>query len=592
MAAGLTMKYVGMRPRPNIAASRHRNLIVKMRRFASVIPFSHFLVRRCLTQSLPIQGPGGLIPQQHLQQQFMSTSRPPVSYKTIRITGEDDAERLYHLIAAYVEQPSLAESVSEVILDNEHLSPYPPSPCDFAWLRAMDDEESKQNFLQKLHADKEEKKAANKASLLSYETQAVLRTYVQELGLGEGATATMLGSLDWKHQPQVLDEGFEEDYDDDGNERYLTSHRNYALTALTLLLSLCKNITTLRLGSLGLGLLQDFLLKTNYNLLPKPALQKLETVEVLAGHRVSDYEGVYGTVEFLEYFQYFHRLPAIHSITIDGVMEYQAARETFVPRTGNMRKIQIEHADVSSGMLCIIILIPKALEELRLSLGGLWNPDGGVPMMILRDLGKALLEHRKTLRVLDLDIDYALHNGRVSWMEEGKDDDESTIMDGLMDREDEDYGLEYLRLDRESSRDTIQYRETPDARKYGLTIGSLHDFTALTHLSIGMKALMGPRESDLRPPFHLVEQPPFRLIDALPPNLEYLCLYGYEKGSNKDLDDHVEELLKKKNERLPRLREIDGIDKVVLDLGSIYSEDDKEEDRWVRPKREFRWEEA
>jgi hypothetical protein len=52
---------------------------------------------------------------------------------------------------------------------------------------------------------------------------------------------------------------------------------------------------------------------------------------------------------------------------------------------------------------------------------------------------------------------------------------------------------------------------------------------------------------------------------------------------NKDIDGHAEEILKRKNERLPLLKNIEGIDKVVLDLGIIYSEHDRAEDSWARP---------
>lgn len=116
-----------------------------------------------------------------------------------------------------------------------------------------------------------------------------------------------------------------------------------------------------------------------------------------------------------------------------------------------------------------------------------------------------------------------------------------------------------------------------------MTIGSLHDFNALTHLSVGISALLGPS--------YEVQEPPFRLIDALPPNLEYLCLYGYVKGENKKLGSHVEEFIQHKESRFPQLVEVQGVDKIVVGVANFYAGYDRldEEDLWKRPEKECKW---
>ncbi|KAF7552548.1 hypothetical protein G7Z17_g4240 [Cylindrodendrum hubeiense] len=114
-------------------------------------------------------------------------------------------------------------------------------------------------------------------------------------------------------------------------------------------------------------------------------------------------------------------------------------------------------------------------------------------------------------------------------------------------------------------------------------MGSFDDYKVMTNLNIGVKALLGPKKGS-----GLMEQPPFRLIDALPPSLEYLRLYGYEKGENSDVDEHVDEFMQKKEARLPLLKEVVGVDEKVQDLASMYIVENKSS-CWQRPHREFSW---
>lgn len=81
----------------------------------------------------------------------------------------------------------------------------------------------------------------------------------------------------------------------------------------------------------------------------------------------------------------------------------------------------------------------------------------------------------------------------------------------------------------------------------------------------------------------------YRLVDALPPNLEFLRLYGYKRGQFPNIDAHVTELLEKKDERFPRLKGIEGVDEFLPGVPGQYGPEPDEEDVWKRPKGNLDW---
>jgi hypothetical protein len=187
----------------------------------------------------------------------------------------------------------------------------------------------------------------------------------------------------------------------------------------------------------------------------------------------------------------------------------------------------------------------RALEELTVSVGGRRSNDGTQSSIHQKSLGKALLGQKSSLKVLDLDIDEYLDSTPE------QEDDYHYDKDGP---DMADYEKERNGLDTTESKESIWTRDLPNTRPYGCTIGSLHDFDALTHLSIGVMAILGVGK-------RAENNAPFRLIDALPPNLESLTLRGYRVGANKLCDEHVQELIEGKAERLPKLKEILGVEK-------------------------------
>ncbi|KAH8678495.1 hypothetical protein BX600DRAFT_431770 [Xylariales sp. PMI_506] len=500
------------------------------------------------------------------QSRLMSTCDAPASYKRIRIANEKDIEMTYPLIAHYVQKPELAFTVDEFVAD-EDTKP-PGSRCDF-W-------EGK--------VDPRFKKPPREVSEGAY---SAIEAYIQGLRLGKKTTQSMLKSLDWKKR-QLKGEIPE------SPNRYDGHNWEYASTAIVVLMSLCKNITNLYLGGVGYGTpLEDYLLKSNYEVIPRPGLQRVKRVEIIPSAPRAWDERVYEDVELLDYFMFFHRLPLLEAVAMDGLAEYQANRGVFPPGVSPIKKLRIEHTDMSSTMMSTILRIPKALEEIHVQEGGLWSVDGGYPSIQPDTLGKALLDHKETLRVLELDVGGGLlstTSGAPKGMGyEMKDSDEDFDEMAMTEEEyNADERDKYYHLDEIASQRPLLAYRLKSTRKYGYTMGSLHDFTALTRLSIHFRLLFGPgREGSI--PDHLAEAQPARLVDMLPPNLEYFCLYNYERGENIDIDNLVDEFMHKKTERFPRLQIIRGINETVMSERALYTEDDREDNLWRRPEVDLGW---
>ncbi|EJD37892.1 hypothetical protein AURDEDRAFT_173032 [Auricularia subglabra TFB-10046 SS5] len=493
----------------------------------------------------------------------VSWSSPP-RYSRISLLGPKDIEATYALLASYAVFPDNASMVTELAIDTK------------GWLARR--------------FRRPDRNLAKPPSLPPFDDAAheVLEQRIRNIGMSRQSTDDMLGSLLWK-KARLL--GQESVSPDDEEHKYL----QYAETAAVLLLSFCGNITCFYAGEMAShpSPLQEYLHKSNYGLIPAAhrALQNLESVTVGPTSASSPYydERMYHTTEYLDYLSLFHRLPRFASLTLDGTGEYQARRQVFPPGTSSpsFKRIQMRHTDISGALLGTILRVPVGLEEFVLSIGGLWAHDGGEPVIQLKTLAKCLLTQRETLRVLDLDLGgTVLASPPLAGQHEAEATREDYGLFGLTD--DEIERDEYFVLDEAAGTGPLLAHDLPDTRKYGYTIGSLHDFAALTHLSINIRALMGP-DSGYTAPSSLAEQPPFRLVEALPPSLEYLCLYDYERGENKNIDEHVDELLEKKGELLPRLKVVEGVDEKHVGEGWKHALGPDEEQLWEREYPDLGW---
>ncbi|KAK3689705.1 hypothetical protein B0T22DRAFT_514364 [Podospora appendiculata] len=360
-------------------------------------------------------------------------------------------------------------------------------------------------------------------------------TYVHNLGISAEGTKAMVDAFEWKRKyvssaEAVFSVGI-----------VAEKNRHYAAAATAVLASLCNNITTLHLGGISYrysGVVEwECFIKSNYGLLPEAArgLQRLKRVEFPTPSWDTDllYQGDdrCSCVDFLEYIRGFHRLPEIETLTMNGVQEWQSWRALFPPATSNLTTSRLTRVMIPSDMLATIIRIPLRLDEFTLTDVGLRRLDGGSAMVHPKTLGKCLLAHKDTLRVLDLDL--GSFSTRLE-EEDRRDLEEIKLWDG---GEEERYAADkdvYFDMDIQVSTTgggPLFPEDLPDTRTYGRTIGSFHDFSALRRLNISVNTFLGPCVSEVwdNKSVNYWDQPPFRLIDALPPNLESLCFVREEK---------------------------------------------------------------
>lgn len=306
-------------------------------------------------------------------------------------------------------------------------------------------------------------------------------------------------------------------------------------------------------------------------------------VEVLT----HNYYGWTPSVELMEHMQLVHRLPSLQRFAVDNAQVYQPNWNLAVPGTSSMTELSITHLDIDDGWVKKMLSIPRALESFTLSVGGVVNTDGGMPMMSKAVVSQSLWRHRHTLKRLDIDLSIFTHD----WDSHDEEDE------GDDDWEVEQYGADYLRMDRELAATRAAQDggdvslpsspvPPPDSvfgkiigKPTGKTISSFREFRKLTHLSISVRTLVGAR-------------PPFRLADVLPSSLEYLCLYGYIRGQDHELDAHIADFVERKAELLPKLVEMRGVDKTVDDIELIFGSEPHEETMWQGIERDLTWKEA
>ncbi|KAF5634987.1 uncharacterized protein FTJAE_6514 [Fusarium tjaetaba] len=456
----------------------------------------------------------------------------PPNYSRIQISSKEDTKRLYCLLQSYIEDPSRAKAVTEVVID--------ATPWTYASTSKI--------------PEYDELPASMGYEELGDPPEIRLRRYAHSLQLGDETSAKVDKILSWKCREY---------------EFKLQKESEFAIAMIILLFSLCENISTLYLTENLQQPVVDYMLKANYAQMKNPPLLKLKAVRFFAGAQ-SD-ERFYTACDILRSIQLIHRLPALESVAMDGMSDNQTDRQFFVPGTGNMKRLEITRCDISPSFLTVMISIPKELEEFKVSIGGLWTLDGADTSSEPFYIARALSAHRNSLRVLDLDIDVGAGVNAVDRdvgrnYEEEDDGTDWEIKDQL-----DLYGRDRLALDKKISTGN----KMDSGKEYTPTIGSLRDCPRLTHLSIGIAPLLGEylggydQYGFKEPPYRLEKPAPFRLVDMLPPSLEYLCLYGYTRGENPDVDEHIDEFLAKRDDKLPNLKVVRGIDERVRDIKDV-----------------------
>ncbi|KAK5723293.1 triosephosphate isomerase [Elasticomyces elasticus] len=477
----------------------------------------------------------------------VDTVTPPHGWTRIRINNKDDHQHIYELLEASYSHPQALARVKEAVIKlaqvregsffpthNEHSKPY---------------------------EDRENARTISPTH--------PLRQIIKVLDLKVdvvGDEDRYVKHLTW-NEPELRAER-EAQLAVDPEQWHVQSYISlrsalFAHHAAPLLLMLCENIESLTYSSSPYSYTPDdggeytqhillrTLLRNNHGQLPDKHLQRLRHVRILPEYDLwYDDDRTYSHMDVLGQVRLFHRLPEITSIAMDGIEIHGGAdyMEFMPPATSNIRTIRIGHSMLASDILASLIRMPKQLEEFAYSVGGRDTRDGGHDMFSARTIGKALSDHRESLRVLDIDADDQLTDDRHDI------ESHEEFLEQRKDYIDDPYWYdEWFKLDEEASTGPLHVHDLPDTRVYNNTIGSLHDFAKLPKLSIGVKLLLGLPESAT----------PFQLVNALPQSLEYLLIRGYTRGKVARYDEAIDELIALRADRLPALQEIHGIEECV-----------------------------
>lgn len=469
-------------------------------------------------------------------------------FTRIRVS-ERDFHRLYPLILEYTDHPERATHVTEFAFRC-------PFPIGYRHPKTSKDGRPYED-------------------LRDVSNETAMQKAVRHLNLPPSDEEQWVRSLSWM-RPELVEERRALMQADDSPVDYnmLRWYRDcdieFAHHAVALLLILCPNIESLIYQDDG-QFVFEVLQQNNYGTPEKQYLQKLRHVHLLpsGGFPLSD-ERLYNDMDILKLIRMFHRLPAIESVRADGISVNGDAgyESTFPPRVSKIRSVHIGHNWLPGHLITTLIQVPKELEEFTCTSGGRDMLGGGFYIRNIVKIGKALSQQRATLQRLDLDIDEHLNSHYLHHFEEIEGEEEDADRSG--DPEEQQWNDNDIQISPHLEEDN----EMEEAKDYGRTIGSFRDFTRLTHLSIGVEALLGPPPrpnlpGDISGPF----EAPFRLIDALPATLEYLLIRGYTKGQVEQFDSHIEEFARLRSERLPNLQEIHGIDSFIPSGESVEDPD-------------------
>ncbi|KAK2742692.1 hypothetical protein FQN57_005147 [Myotisia sp. PD_48] len=340
--------------------------------------------------------------------------------------------------------------------------------------------------------------------------------------------------------------------------RIMPNAASHALSVVVM--SICRNIEVLKLHNFAPGSPIAQLLDRANAINPiKPWLRNLRTVNLSYDQ---DHWG-YGPYDFQGVMGLFHRLPNVKTINISYIAEpndYMREKGLFQrapPRTSNFTVIRINHSCIPSSYLSDIIAQPKALTEFTYTLGTREpNPSYSYSIHPI-DLRRALLPHKSTVRVLNLDVDYDIRPPK------------SLVDDDPL-------------CETNSTANALSYCSCCTQ-----SIGSLQSFVSLTHLSIGIQLLLGnPNKANYKSlPTSI------RLIDILPPKLQNLSVRGYQSGECQFYTDKISEFMETKDIELPSLQDVRGVKELIPSARHIWDEDHtswrEEENEWASQPEEF-----
>lgn len=354
-----------------------------------------------------------------------------------------------------------------------------------------------------------------------------------------------------------------------------------------LLLWKCTNLETLRLSVSFWAHwhVEQYLTLANYGRLP--GLANVKRVEFATPGSQADDSREFDIFYFPSAMQLIHRLPQLETVLLETVREGQTVFDNrFVPRWGNIKRLELSYVDMSYNTFAMLMSIPKELEALKLWMGGMITVEGS-PDWYARYAWRLLLPHKDTLTSLDIDTDTLINGGRRIFDYDSEDDeeeseDEEFIRPAFQEfkEADEAIGNNYSHQDIEPTNEDGEF----------VIYGSFADFKTLKHLRIGVKSLLGPPapRNSIDEPIRLLDLG-VRLVDLLPSSLESFALYGYDRGFCKDVDEQVDELMEVKSDRFPSFVTIEGVHNTIDSIYTLYGFRPQDGKHWDRGEQDWGW---
>lgn len=293
------------------------------------------------------------------------------SWKRIQLDTDQNTSRIYQILEAGATQPGALETVTEIVVKLK---------------------ENSGNGLGSMKT-KHTEPYIEREEARKVKPDHPLRDVLRILGLKndgtEGASEEerLLKILTWS-DPEVFAER-EARLSADPQRYHVGSYihlydKEFIHHAAPLILLMCPNIESLTYSSCPMPympdrnvyrehLLLETLLRNNYGKLPLKHLQTLRHVRFLPEFGASYSDGdTYEFIDLLAGARLFHRLPAIESISVDGITSNNDAEHMgeFPPRTSNVKSIHVGHSILPSSEFAPLIRMPRDLEEFTHSVGG------------------------------------------------------------------------------------------------------------------------------------------------------------------------------------------------------------------------------